>query len=146
MDYIKNKGKLRVIVLIVINLMLMNFVYAQSGSSTGGSKSPGVSSTIIQNSPDFKAFSKSSGFEASKGDLITIIASIIKYALGFLGIVLVLFILYGGYLWMTAEGETQRVDEAKKYIKNSIVGMIIIFSAYAISNFVLDILLKSTFK
>ena len=42
-------------------------------------------------------------------DLKEIIANIINIALGFLGVLAVIFILYGGFLWMTAAGNEEQV-------------------------------------
>ena len=38
---------------------------------------------------------------------------------------------------MTSQGNTDKVDEAKKLLKAGIVGLIIIFAAYAITAFVM---------
>ncbi|MBU2509262.1 hypothetical protein KKE33_02705 [Patescibacteria group bacterium] len=76
--------------------------------------------------------------------LTTIIGNIINVALGFLGIVLLAYLLYAGFLWMTAGGETEKVTKAQDMIKNAIIGLIIIIAAFAISNFVLKALIKAT--
>jgi len=41
-------------------------------------------------------------------------------------------------MYMTAGGNTDTVDKAKKYIINGIVGVIIIALAFAMSTFVLE--------
>jgi len=74
--------------------------------------------------------------DLAKGDLSTIIANFIKMILGFLGIILVIIILYAGFLWMTAGGESGQVDKAKDWIKNAIIGLVIIVLAYTIATFV----------
>lgn len=66
-----------------------------------------------------------------------IIGNVINIALGFLGIVLLAYLLYAGFLWMTAGGSSEKVDQAKGMIKNAIIGLVIIVAAFAISNFVL---------
>ena len=43
-----------------------------------------------------------------------IIVNVIKIALSFLGIIAVLIIMYGGWLWMTANGDAAKIDKAKK--------------------------------
>jgi len=72
------------------------------------------------------------------GDLTDTIASIIRVALGFLGVVAVLIILYGGFQWMIAGGANEKVDKARKLIFAGITGLIIILSAYAIASFVIN--------
>lgn len=74
--------------------------------------------------------------------LPVIIGNIINVALGFLGIVLLFYLLYGGFTWMTAGGDSKKVDTAKQMITNAIIGLIIIVASFAISNFVLTSLVN----
>ena len=71
------------------------------------------------------------------GDLPATIASIIRVAMGFLGIVAVVIILYGGFMWMTAAGNDDKVKKAKSIMIAGVIGLVIIVSAFAIANFVL---------
>ena len=57
--------------------------------------------------------------------------------LSLLGIVAVVIILLGGFKWMTAGGNDDKVEEAKKLILSGIIGLAIIMSAWAIARFVL---------
>jgi hypothetical protein len=75
--------------------------------------------------------------------LPTTIGRLINAALGLLGIVMVLLIIYAGYLYLTAQGDDSKVEDAKKIIKNAVIGAILIFLAYAITNFVIDAILTS---
>jgi hypothetical protein len=77
-------------------------------------------------------------------DLYTIIGNVINIILGFLGVLLLLYILYAGFLWMTAGGNEENIEKAQAYIKNAVIGLVIIILAFAISNFVLTQLLKAT--
>ncbi len=77
-------------------------------------------------------------------DIRIIIARIIRAALGLLGIVAVGLIIYGGYLWMTAGGNDEQVGKAKKVLINSVLGLVIIFSAYAITQFIFNRLVGAT--
>lgn len=77
-------------------------------------------------------------------DLRTTIASIIRVAMGLLGIVAVVIILIGGFTWMTAGGNEDKVGEAKKWIFSGILGLAIILSAYALSTFVINQLVTAT--
>ena len=72
------------------------------------------------------------------GNLPDTIARLIQVFIGFLGIVAVCIILFGGFKWMTAAGNEEKVGEAKRLIISGIIGMAIIFSSYAIATFVLD--------
>ncbi len=77
-------------------------------------------------------------------DIRITVASIIRTAMGLLGIVAVVIILIGGFTWMTAGGNDEKVGEAKKWIFAGIIGLAIILSAYALANFVINQLLIAT--
>ncbi len=68
----------------------------------------------------------------------TVAVNIIRIALGFLGIIAVGLIIYGGWLYMTSEGNAEKVEKAKKLLTGAIIGLIIILSAFAIVSFVLN--------
>lgn len=77
-------------------------------------------------------------------DIRTTVADIINVALGLLGIVAVVIVLAGGFTWMTAAGNEEKVDKAKKMIFAGIIGLAIILSAYAIARFVITSLITAT--
>jgi hypothetical protein len=69
-------------------------------------------------------------------DLIAIIGRIINVFLGFLGVIFLILLIYAGFLWMTANGDPAQVKKAQATIRNSIIGLVIIASAWAITAFV----------
>jgi amino acid transporter len=71
-------------------------------------------------------------------------ARFINYFLGLLGTIFLVYIVYAGYLWMTAGGEEQQIEEAKKHLKNGIIGLIIILLAVSITLFVTKYLIRGT--
>jgi len=77
-------------------------------------------------------------------DVRETIGTIIKTAMGLLGIVAVVIILVGGFEWMTAGGNDDKTKEAKKRIMYGVIGLAIILSAYAIASFVVNSLVNST--
>ncbi len=72
------------------------------------------------------------------------IGSLVNVVLGFLGIVLLFYVLRAGFLWMTAGGDSKQVQSAKDMIRDAIIGLIVIVAGFAISNFVLTQLLAVT--
>ena len=72
-----------------------------------------------------------------EGTLNNTIGTIIKAALSFLGVIFLILMIYGGFLWMTAKGNEEEVTKAKNLINAAIIGLIIVVSAYAISYFVI---------
>ncbi len=72
------------------------------------------------------------------------VSSIINVALSLLGIIAVVIILIGGFRWMTAGGNDDKVAEARKWIFSGIIGLAIVLSAWAIATFVIDKLAEAT--
>lgn len=77
----------------------------------------------------------------AKTNLITLIENIVRIALGLLGLVLVILIMYAGFMYMTARGDVEKTKKAVKIIKQAIVGVAIILSSFLIAEFVFRILL-----
>lgn len=69
-------------------------------------------------------------------------AKIIRTILNILGIIVLCLILYSGFLWMTAGGNEDQVTKAKAWMRNSVIGLIVIFAAYSITYFAIKIALN----
>ncbi len=74
----------------------------------------------------------------------TTVARLINFAMLFLGIIAVVIILAGGFKWMTAGGNEDKVGEAQKLMSAGVIGLVIVLSAWGIANFVLSRLLTAT--
>ena len=79
--------------------------------------------------------------ELGETDIRVIVARIINVFLGILGVVALLLVLYGGFLWMTAGGVPERVEKAKKVLINAAIGLGIILTSWAITWFIFNVLL-----
>lgn len=73
-------------------------------------------------------------------DTRRIIAGVINGLLGFLGMLFMILVIYGGLKWMTARGNSTQVDDAKKVIMNASIGLAVVVLSYVIVRIVLDIL------
>ena len=56
----------------------------------------------------------------------------------FLGITLMIHLVLAGYEWMTAQGNTEKVDHAQKRIRNVIIGSIILIALYLIAYYLIN--------
>ena len=72
-------------------------------------------------------------------DVNMVLGDIVLLVLSAIGVLFVVFMIYAGYLWTTANGNDQKVDKAKDILKESIIGLIVVISAYAIAYFVISI-------
>lgn len=70
--------------------------------------------------------------------LMPTIGTIINVALGVLGIVAVIVIIYGGFTYMTSSGDAAKITKAKNTIIYGVIGLVIALLAFAIVNFVIS--------
>lgn len=77
--------------------------------------------TLLNEIPDFK-------FKDAK--LGEIIAAFIPYVFAVAGILLLLYIIYGGFTLMTSAGDPKSTQEAKLKITHAAIGFVIVFTAY----------------
>ncbi|MBU4432236.1 hypothetical protein KKD60_03075, partial [Patescibacteria group bacterium] len=66
-----------------------------------------------------------------------LIGTIINAFLSVLGIIFLVLMLYGGYLWMTDRGNDDSVKKAKNVIQAAIIGLAIVLISFSISYFVI---------
>ncbi|HCC22649.1 TPA: hypothetical protein DF272_00515 [Candidatus Falkowbacteria bacterium] len=74
------------------------------------------------------------------------IGRIIGIVLGLLGVVLVLLIIYGGFLYMTSGGKEDGAKKGKAFIINGIIGVLICLMAWAISSYVVSRLVETVIE
>ncbi|MEI7452376.1 MAG: pilin [Candidatus Falkowbacteria bacterium] len=74
---------------------------------------------------------------------LQITSNIITVLLSLLGIIFLIFMVYAGILWTTAGGDEKKVEKAKAIIKQTLIGLIIVLGAYAISYFVMGALMSN---
>ncbi|MBU0546286.1 hypothetical protein KKA13_03470 [Patescibacteria group bacterium] len=68
--------------------------------------------------------------------VVELVGAIVSTLLGFIGIVFFIIILYAGFRWMFAMGNTEATTKAKDMLEASVIGLIIVVSAYAVAKFV----------
>jgi len=99
-----------------------------------------VLAATLQNS-QFAQLGANSGLATAS--LPIVIARIIRIILGIIGLILTLLVIYAGYLYLTAHGEEEPVKKAKKILQNAMIGLVIIFSSFALTTFILNSLLNA---
>jgi hypothetical protein len=112
------------LILILAVFLTVDFVSAQQ-LDTGQQQ---VDDTILLDDPDPRV----------------VAARIVQIALGFLGILALALIVYAGYIWMTSAGNAERIEKAKNILKNAIIGLLIILSAFGIVSFIISHLTGAT--
>lgn len=69
-------------------------------------------------------------------DLKDTVVNIIQWVLGILALIAVVMIILGGFQWLTAAGNDEKIEKAKKIISAAVIGLIIVLLAWAIVIFV----------
>ncbi len=58
------------------------------------------------------------------------VKAIYKYAIGIIGILATVVLMVGGIIWLTAGGNSTRIEDAKSWISASLTGLIIALDSY----------------
>ena len=69
-------------------------------------------------------------------DVPTMLGTVIGAAMSLVGVVFFVLSIYAGFLWMTARGDETQAKKARDTLTMSVIGLIIVFGAYAITAFV----------
>src|SRR3990170_3169158 len=73
-----------------------------------------------------------------EGELTAWIGNIINVILIIVGILAVIYLIYGGIMYVTAGGDAEKANKGRVAITNAIIGIVIIMLALAIYNFVIQ--------
>ena len=72
-----------------------------------------------------------------EGSFRNLLLTFLNFFLGFLGLLAVIMVIYGGILYVTAAGNQENIDKGKKIIMYAVVGIVIILLAFALVNTIL---------
>lgn len=84
--------------------------------------------------------SRSLGLNVADQDagFATVLGSIINFFLGFVGLIAVVFLIYGGFLMITSAGDEGKVEKGTKIIIYSIAGIVVIVLSWVIVGTVIN--------
>lgn len=71
-------------------------------------------------------------------NLLQFVASLIRVFLGILGVILLVMIIYAGFLYATAAGDEERASSARNTLLYAIIGIVIIAGAWILSDYVIS--------
>ncbi len=127
-----------------MGILMIGSMLPVAALAQGGAQVPGISGPTKPIDAEGLGIQYGANTGLASTDIRITIARIIKVAMGLLGIIAVVIILIGGFTWMVAGGNEEKIGEAKKMIFSGIIGLAIILSAYAIANFVVSSLVTAT--
>lgn len=77
-------------------------------------------------------------------DLDAFIIRVINWGIGFAAIAAVIMLIAAGFLYITANGDENKIGKATKTLTFAIVGLIVCFIAVMLVNFVISDILKTS--
>lgn len=83
-------------------------------------------------------YNTSQSANSGESTILVLVSSFIQVALGLLGTFVLIMIVYNGFLWMTAGGDSDKIKTVKDSLMNLFVGLVIVLLSYVISNFVIE--------
>ncbi len=98
-----------------------------AGSSRGGS-SAGQTANTATSLPN----------PVGTTDLVVLLGRLVKSIMAILGALTLMWFVWGGVLWMTAE-ESKRTEDAKTIMKNAALGIVLLFFSYGLTTAFLGI-------
>lgn len=92
---------------------------------------------------DDTAAADAAGYDTSTS-VQNIVSKVISAVLSLLGVIFLILMIYGGFIWMMARGNESEVEKAQGIIRAAIFGLVIILAAYALTYFVVESLTSAT--
>lgn len=111
----------RVLVVTIMAILFTSFFATSASAQLGKAQS------------NLQAALGGTGLES---DLDVSIGMVIKGLLSLVGTIFLILTIYAGILWMTAQGNDEKVTKAKNILQSAIIGLVITMAAYAITSFV----------
>ncbi|MBI2459497.1 MAG: hypothetical protein HYV53_03020 [Parcubacteria group bacterium] len=127
---------------IYVLALFLSFLFMANFCSAAFLK-PGTQNEVEKEAGNSANFG---GYKVSGNNIYGLIQVVVNAFLAVIGVLLLIYMLYAGYNWMTAQGEEEKVEKAKDTLKRAVVGTIIIVAAYAISYFVMGRLQQGTLR
>jgi hypothetical protein len=114
--------------ILVSFFVLPLFVFAQEADSVTAAP---TSRNLLEK---MSIVAKQGGYQTDTSIASTpiIIGVAIRAVLSFVGLIFIVLMILAGFKWMTAQGNEEQVTKAKTTIRNSLIGLVIVISAWSI--------------
>jgi hypothetical protein len=129
------KKKINKIVFPLVSLLIFLSLFFVINKVFAASSNYGLDETVTAG--NLQAPFNTAAIGAQPGQFLsTKIGQIVGAVLSFVGVFLLILIIYAGFLWMTAAGNEKKTEQAKSILVSAVIGVVIILSAYAITAFI----------
>ena len=144
------KSKIVFISLFLLLIFLIPISAINAGTCRRGTETAGSCSTVSDCDTGYECYISSTGGSAGTVSLTnpltgtqtsegipTLLGKIISSVLGIVGSLALVMFIYGGVTWMLSVGNQEQVTKGKNILIWATIGIVIIFTAYALVRFVL---------
>lgn len=128
--------KIKSLSIILISIVFLFVFVAVPVAHSQNPKNP--TDKALEN---FSTFGRTVGFTVNPdpdAGIYEKIALVINILLGLAGIAATILIIVAGTRWILAGGNEEQITKSKDTIKGSVIGIIIVLSAFVIVNFLVD--------
>lgn len=121
-----------IITRLIVGFVMVFSLYAVSPVTVAQSQTP---SDGLRQLNDQSEGIEDLGINAnSREDIVDLIAEVIDWALYISGAIAVIFVIVGGYRYLTAGGNEETATKGRQTVVNALIGLVIIILAYVIVN------------
>jgi hypothetical protein len=105
----------------------------KSAAAAGGALIASAGTVLAQGIPPQDTISIDAGQAGFKiTDIGVLITRLLQVVLGIVGLLVFIYLIWGGIEWLTAGGDKSKTESARQKITNAIIGLAIVASAFAI--------------
>lgn len=122
--------------------IISNFVAIGSLALVGSARADSVLNTLNQAATGNQGSGGAYNAGVNEFTLSSIVGTAVSVALGLLGVIFIVLTLFAGFNYMTSQGDEQKTKTALDTLKTSIIGLVIVTTAYAIWRFVISNIFK----
>lgn len=143
-----SQHKRNLIIAVIIGVLPILPLSVQAGNQPAAAGTTATPTYTSQNPPfdpttGDKSMTSSTTLTLQNSDPVTAVYWLINYLLTFLGLAFVVLLVYGGAIWIKARGNSEEIEKAKKFIRNGLIGLIIVLASYSTSAVIFDIISTS---
>jgi len=125
------QNKIIILLLVLVSTFILSFQVCFAADCSGTSRDGKCN-------PDCQVcLPNPLGTGVDKTSIPVLLGKIIQSVLGVVGSLALVMFIYGGIVWMLSAGNQERVTKGKQILIWATVGIVVIFTAYALVKFVL---------
>jgi hypothetical protein len=72
-----------------------------------------------------------------------LVNGVIRFAVGIVGVYFLLMFIWGGFIWMTAQGSSEKTKQAKSKLTGAVIGLVIVVFSYILVSTIIGFIGRS---